>query len=49
LDNVFGEESRDQPRSPEEGDLPLSFEEAKARGLVSDNIFPPFGDDSGEE
>jgi len=49
LDNVFGEESRDQPRSPEEGDLPLSFEEAKARGLVSDNIFPPSGDDSGEE
>jgi len=49
LDNLFGEESGDQPRSSEEGDLPLSFEEAKARGLVSDNIFPPFGDDSGEE
>jgi len=49
LDNIFGEESGDQPLSPEEGDLPLSFEEAKARGLVSDNIFPPSSDDPHEE
>lgn len=49
LHNIFGKESADQPLSPEEGDLPLSFEEAKARGLVSDNIFPPSSDDSHEE
>ncbi|MFQ5886564.1 MAG: roadblock/LC7 domain-containing protein, partial [Anaerolineae bacterium] len=49
LDNMFGEESDNQPLSPEEGGLPLSFEEAKARGLVSDNIFLPSSDDSGEE
>ncbi len=49
LDNMFREEPSDQPLSPEEGDLPLSFEEAKARGLVSDSIFLPSGDDSKEE
>jgi len=49
LDNIFGEESGNQPLSPEEGDLPLGFEEAKARGLVSDDIFPPSSDDSHEE
>ncbi|MFQ6001766.1 MAG: response regulator [Anaerolineae bacterium] len=49
LDNMFGEEPSDQPLSPEEEDLPLGFEEAKARGLVSDNIFPLSGDDSEEE
>jgi CheY-like chemotaxis protein len=45
LDNMFGKEPSDQPLSPEEGELPLSFEEAKARGLVSDSIFPPSGDE----
>lgn len=49
LDNIFGEESSKQPLSPEERDLRLSFEEARARGLVSDNIFLPSSDDSGEE
>jgi len=49
LDNIFGKESGNQPLSPGEGDLPLSFEEAKARGLVSDDIFPPSSDDSEEE
>ncbi|GEM_PF-509069 len=49
LDNTFGEASGDQPLPSEEGDLPLSFEEAKARGLVSDNIFLPSSDNSEEE
>jgi len=45
LDNLFGEEPVNQPLSPEGGEIRLSFEEAKARGLVSDNIFPPSSDD----
>jgi len=49
LDNMFREESGDQPLSGEEGGLPLSFEEAKARGLVSDNIFALSSDDSEEK
>jgi len=49
LDNIFGEASGDQPLSPDGGDLLLGFEEAKARGLVSDNIFPLSSDDSEEE
>lgn len=49
LGNTFGEESGNQPLSPEKGDLRLSFEEAKARGLVNDDIFPPSCDDSHKE
>jgi predicted regulator of Ras-like GTPase activity (Roadblock/LC7/MglB family) len=49
LGNIFGEESGNQPLSPEKGDLRLSFEEAKARGLVSDDVFPPSCDDSHKE
>lgn len=49
LENIFGKEPGEHPLSPEERGLPFGFEEAKARGLVSDDILPPSGDDSEEE